>query len=79
MQEETIVVLRDYGRVRLKLKELMDSRGINRNALARSIGARFEVVDKWYQGNVEKLDLDILARLCCVLHCRVEDLLEYDK
>ena len=54
---------------RLKLKERMDSDGINRNTLARRIGVRFEVVDKWYRGDVEKLDLDILARICCVLHC----------
>ena len=74
MQEETIVVLRDYGCVRLKLKKLMDSRGINRNALARSIGARFEVVDKWYQGNVEKLDLDILLSMTCA---RLLSLVDY--
>ena len=61
--------MEEYGNVRLKLKERMDSDGINRNTLARRIGVRFEVVDKWYRGDVEKLDLDILARICCVLHC----------
>ena len=71
--------LEEYGNVRLKLKERMDSDGINRNTLARRIGVRFEVVDKWYRGDVEKLDLDILARICCVLHCTVGDLLEYHR
>lgn len=79
MHENTIVTMRDYGSVRLKLREQMQARNINRNALARSIGARFEVVDKWYQGKVEKLDLDILARICCVLQCRIEDLLVYEE
>ena len=45
--------------------------------MARRIGVRFEVVDKWYQGEVEKLDLDILARLCFVLGCQAGELLEY--
>ena len=74
MADSGIITMEEYGNVRLKLKERMDSDGINRNTLARRIGVRFEVVDKWYRGDVEKLDLDILARICCVLHCTVGDL-----
>lgn len=72
-----ILYTREYGSIRLHLRELMDRQGINRNQMARRINTRFEVVDKWYGGNVEKLDLDVLARLCFVLSCRVEDILEY--
>ena len=57
----------------------MDERGITRNELARSVQTRFEVVDKWYKNEVEKLDLDILARLCFALDCKVEDLLVYHR
>ena len=74
MADSGIITRERYGSVRLKR---MDSGGINRNTLARKIGVRFEVVDKWYRGDVEKLDLDILARICCVLDCTVGDLLEY--
>ena len=59
MADSGIITMEEYGNVRLKLKERMDSDGINRNTLARRIGVRFEVVDKWYRGDVEKLDLDI--------------------
>lgn len=75
--EPSILYQREYGMVRLRLRELMDQRRINRNQMARRIGVRFEVVDKWYQGEVEKLDLDILARLCFVLGCQAGELLEY--
>ncbi len=75
--ESSILYQREYGMVRLRLRELMDQRRINRNQMARRIGVRFEVVDKWYQGEVEKLDLDILARLCFVLGCQAGELLEY--
>ena len=54
----------------------MDSKGITRGSLARSINTRFEVIDKWYNGNIEKIDLDILARICFVLDCEVEDILK---
>lgn len=77
--ENSILHVREYGCIRLRLREVMDQRGINRNQMARRIDTRFEVVDKWYHGMVENLDLDILARLCFALDCQVEDLLEYKK
>ena len=76
--EKTLIVSQSYGRVSLHLREIMDSRGINRNELARSVNVRFEVIDRWYRGDVEKLDLDILARICFVLDCTPESLLKYE-
>lgn len=72
-----IYTLNQYGHIELKLKEVMDSRGISRNALARAVNTRFEVIDKWYQGRVEKIDADILARICYVLECTPEDIIRY--
>ncbi|MCR4846498.1 MAG: helix-turn-helix transcriptional regulator [Eubacterium sp.] len=57
----------------------MDERNISRNALARAINARFEVIDKWYNGNVEKIDADVLARICYVLECKAEDIIHYER
>lgn len=77
MKEKAVLVRADYGHVELKLKEVMDERGISRNQLAKLIDARFEVVGKWYKGEVEKMDLDILARICYALDCTTEDLIQY--
>lgn len=72
-----IYTLNQYGSIELTLKEIMDSRNISRNALARAINTRFEVVDKWYQGHIEKIDTDILARICYVLECSPSDIIRY--
>jgi len=77
--ENRILYARKYGSIHLRLRELMDRRGLNRNQIARRIDTRFEVVDKWYHDEVEKMDMDILARLCFVLDCQVGDLLEYQE
>lgn len=76
-ETNSVLQRKEYGRIRLKLKEQLDTRGMTRNYLARKIDARFEVVDKWYNDQVEKIDTDILARICFVLDCRVEDIMEY--
>ena len=77
MKERAVLVRADYGHVELKLKEVMDARGITRNQLAKLIDARCEVVGKWYKGEVEKMDLDILARICYALDCTAEDIIQY--
>ena len=78
-ERKTVLTLRDYGNVRICLKELLDSRGMSRNDLARAANTRFEVVDKWYRGSLEKIDADILARFCFILHCRIDDILQYEE
>lgn len=77
--EQTLMKRQEYGHIRLHLREILDVRNISRNELARAIGARFEVVDKWYAGDVSRIDADILARICYVLDCQVQDILTYEK
>ena len=76
-ENNSILYLKDYGKINVKLKEKMDNQGITRYQLASLIHSRFEVVDKWYKNEVQKLDLDVLARICYVLKCKPEELLEY--
>lgn len=76
---KTIFNLYDYGKITVNLKALLTERGMTRNQLARSADTRFEVVNKWYSGTVERIDADILARFCYVLDCDVADLIKYEK
>lgn len=75
--ERQIVSISDYGHIELQLKQYLDKRKITRNALARAINARFEVVNKWYNGSVEKIDADILSRICFVLECSPGDIIRF--
>lgn len=75
---KSITEQKTFGTVHLRLKEYMDTRGIKRGTLARHIGTRFEVIDKWYNGDMKEIDLDILARICFVLECNISDLLVYE-
>ena len=75
---KSIYAWQEYGHVSVHLRELMDAKQISRNQLARAIDARFEVVDKWYQGEVARIDADILARICHVLDCQVQDIITYE-
>lgn len=71
------VVLK-HGHIRLKLSDLMNEKGISRNKLKTLVGGNYAVITRYYKGeNIQMVDLDLLARICCVLHCGISDLLEY--
>ena len=57
----------------------MDSKKITRNYRARVSNTRFEVIIEWYNNEVEKMDLDILARICYVLECSPADIIKYEE
>ena len=75
--ENKLYSMKNYGHIEINLKKYMDEKQITRNALARAVNTRFEVIDKWYNGHVEKIDSDILARICFVLNCTPGDIIHY--
>ena len=78
-ENQSVMAMRQYGKVHVRLREILEQKNIKRNELARAANTRFEVVDKWFRDDVEKIDADVLARFCFVLGCRIEDLLEYQE
>ena len=75
--DKEVYTIKDYGTIYIDIHTIMEERNISRNALARALNTRFEVINKWYNGTVEKIDSDILARMCYVLECSPEDIIKY--
>ncbi len=74
---KSIFTINDYGNIEICLKEVMESKNINRNQLAVASNTRFEVITKWYNNQVERMDLDVLARFCYILDCQPSDIIKY--
>ena len=74
----SVVNLGSYGRIVVRLKEMIEERGLTRYRLAKLADTRFEVVDKWCSGSVERIDADVLARFCYILNCDITDIIQYD-
>ena len=75
----SIFEIKDYGKISFHVKELMDAKNITRSKLSKLANVRFEVADKWYNGNIERMDIDVLTRICFVLDCSIQDLMTYSK
>ena len=78
--DNSIFNLKDYGRVTITLKEVMDSKGMTRNKLANLTGLVYNSINRYYQSApITSVDLDILAKICYVLDCGIGDVLKYEK
>lgn len=76
----SIMDIKKYGKIKIKLSEIMDKRGITRNKLSTLTGVKYDVVQRYYKAeNIERADLDFLAKVCYVLNCEIKDLMEYVK
>ena len=68
----------DHGSIRIKLRQLLDERQVTRNKLRTLTGVKYDVINRYYQAErVQMVDLDFLAKVCCVFGCEISDLLEY--
>ena len=74
----SVVNLSSYGNISIHLKELIEERGVTRYRLAKLADTRFEVVEKWCSGTVERIDADVLARFCYILNCEITDIIQYN-
>lgn len=73
----SIMNIKDYGRIKIKLKEVMNNRNVNKNKLSVLTGIKFDTIQKYYNGDVYRIDVDVLAKFCYTLNCKVHDLVEY--
>ena len=75
-----ILTLNNYGYIKVKLDEALKSRGVSRNKLKNLVGSSYNVIARYCRANdtpMRSVDLDLLARICCVLKCQLDDLPEY--
>lgn len=77
--EKNVYSLNNYGKVEITLKEILDKKGISRNKLSLMIAVNYDLVNRYYNNRVIRVDIDIIARMCYVLDCDINDILKYRK
>lgn len=79
MDNGGIIIYRDYGRVELDIKTIMDKKGITVNQVVKKTGLHYQVINRYYEGTIERYDKDVLAKLCFVIGCDLTDIMHYKK
>lgn len=77
--KDSVYTLKDYGKATIQLKQIIDIKKISRNKLYNMIATNYDLVNRYYNNKVVRIDLDIIARMCYVLDCDINDLIKYEK
>lgn len=67
----------DYGEIRLHLAELLEEKNVSMNQLSFRTEMQRTQLRNYRDNKLQRLDIDILKRLCYVLECDLHDLVEY--
>ncbi len=75
--EKIIKVKIENGYYLFKLGKLLQERNISINKLMRDTNTDFKVLKRLISGDLIRIDIFVIARLCDYLKCNIEDMLEY--
>ena len=74
-----ITELKNYGKVEIKLRSIMDKRNVTIYQVSQLASLKHSTVKSYYNNcPITRVDLDVLSKLCYVLDCKIEDILEYN-
>ena len=68
---------RNYGEIKIHLKEILEERDISLNQLSFRAEMQRTQLRNYRDNKIQRLDIDILNRLCYVLECDLHELIEY--
>lgn len=68
-----------YGKVVLTLDEMLKKKNIKPYRLSVLTGINWSIIKKYVKGDLYRVDLDLLAKICFALDCTLNDILHYEK
>lgn len=66
-----------YGDIKIHLAEIFEEKNISLNQLSFRTEMQRTQLRNYRDNKIQRLDIDILKRLCYVLECNLTDLIEY--
>ena len=67
----------NYGHLEIRLTELIEKKGLNRNKVSLRAAMNWRQVDRYCENDITRLDTFVLCKLCTALECEIQDLLVF--
>ncbi|TCL43013.1 helix-turn-helix domain-containing protein [Harryflintia acetispora] len=68
---------REYGYIKIKLEKVIRESGLSKNKVSHFSEMQRTQLNTYCKGELQRVDLVVLARICHTLSCKVQDVLEY--
>ena len=69
--------MQDFGRIIFKIDEVLEEKNISKNKLEKEANLQRTQLNSYCNNRIKRIDLLTLAKICYVLDCKVEDIMEY--
>ena len=60
-----------------KLNDVLIDKNVSKNRLMRETNTDVKVIQRIINGDLTRLDIIVLARICNFLNCNINDIIEY--
>lgn len=75
MPTTTVIQVKTMAKIRTRLAELREKKGLTRMDIVRLAGLSYPTVSKWETGVLDSVEADTLASLSKILECNVVELI----
>nr|WP_296113520.1 helix-turn-helix transcriptional regulator [uncultured Anaerococcus sp.] len=59
------------------MDKVLEEKNISKNKLEKEANLQRTQLNSYCNNKVKRIDLETIAKICCVLECKVEDIVEY--
>ena len=67
----------DIGRIVIKIEDMLKKKDISKNSVCYDLRIQRGQFNKYCRGDIQRLDVNLLCRLCNYLECKLSDLVDY--
>lgn len=68
-----------FGQVVFKIDQVLEEKNISKNKLEKEAKLQRTQLNSYCNNKVKRVDLQTLAKICYVLGCGIEDIMEYER
>ena len=78
-KNDSIITYIDYGYIKYDIKPIMKKKNLSKNQIVKKTGLHHQVIERYMNDSVTRFDREVLAKLCYVLDCDLDEIITYVK